>query len=375
MRHPQDNQKSIFKLICESDDTKPRMVEQEENHFAPEIEQAIEGSRQFVAVLSPNTINSPWVRKEIQKALEVERRRKDDGYRVIPLLLPGIEPSALALWFDEEPVGVRIELKPGALSESMADILTALGEVLPTDRHPQRPPPSRPVEELLMKWSDPKIQKVDDKRRASATAQLIYEPANVAARRVESLRFIFTAPLGPIEADDLRWYLEEYFRWPIGVFKERADRIETDLPQWGKLLYDEAAKTDSAGEALNAWNNAADGAERRFSVLVDSDPPEETKKRKSAAAQKNLAEAHEAASMLLSLPWELLHDGRGFLFHGGNPVRVRRRLPDRHQQKAVERKLPIRILLVSPGSPPDFRVAGRAARGRRLLASDRGGAS
>jgi hypothetical protein len=58
-------------------------------------------------VLSPNTINSPWVRREIQKALEVEKRRKADGYRVIPLLLPGVEPSALALWFDEEPVGVK----------------------------------------------------------------------------------------------------------------------------------------------------------------------------------------------------------------------------------------------------------------------------
>jgi hypothetical protein len=61
--------------------------------------------------LNPNTINSPWVRKEIRKALEVEKQRSGDGYRVIPLLLPGIEPSAPALWFDEEPVGVKIELR------------------------------------------------------------------------------------------------------------------------------------------------------------------------------------------------------------------------------------------------------------------------
>ncbi len=154
-------------------------------------------------------------------------------------------------------------------------------------------------------------------------------------------RFSFTAPLGPIEAEDLRWYLEEFFRWPVGVFKERADAIAARLPQWGKLLFDEAAKTDSAKETLNAWRNAGDGAERRFSVMVDSELPD-------GANAEDQAAANEAASILLSLPWELLHDGRGFLFRGNNPVRVRRRLPNRNPQKSVTRELPIRILLVSP---------------------------
>lgn len=78
--------------------------------LTPEIEQAIAGARGFLAVLSPNAVNSPWVRKEIRKGLEVEAARGGDGYRVVPLLLPGIEPAALALWFDEEPVGVRVEV-------------------------------------------------------------------------------------------------------------------------------------------------------------------------------------------------------------------------------------------------------------------------
>lgn len=89
------------------------------NKLAAEIEQAIEGARQFVAVLSPNTIDSPWVRKEIHQALEVEGRRKGDGYRVIVLLLPGIEPEDLTSWFDEEPVRVKIELKAGGVSEAL----------------------------------------------------------------------------------------------------------------------------------------------------------------------------------------------------------------------------------------------------------------
>ncbi len=309
--------------------------------LAPEISKAIKQARQTIVVLSPNTINSPWVRKEIQQALAVEKRRGKDGYRVIPLLLPGVEPSALALWFDEEPVGIKIELKVGSVSEALPQILAALGERLPTDHQPQKTPAQKPVEELLVKLSDPKVETIDGKRRASATATLVYEPADAASREVESKRFSFTAPLGPIEADDLRWYLEEFFRWPIGVFKERADGIAARLPDWGKQLFDEAAKTDSAKESLNAWRNAGDGAERRFSVMVDSELPD-------GASAEDQAAANEAASMLLSLPWELLSDGHGFLFHGKNPVRVRRRLPNRNPQKSVTRELPIRILLVSP---------------------------
>jgi hypothetical protein len=68
-----------------------------------------------------------------QKALEVERRRGGEGYQVIPLLLPGIEPSALALWFDEEPVAVRVEVKAGGRGEALPGLLAALGERLPDE--------------------------------------------------------------------------------------------------------------------------------------------------------------------------------------------------------------------------------------------------
>jgi hypothetical protein len=119
--------------------------------------------------------------------LEVEQQRKDDGYRVIPLLLPGIEPSALPLWFDEEPVGVRVELKTGGVSEALPQILAALGERLPTDHQPLQSITSEPVEELLLKLSDPKIQEIDNKRRAVATATLVYEPADQSARAVERI--------------------------------------------------------------------------------------------------------------------------------------------------------------------------------------------
>ena len=306
----------------------------------PAVEQAIEGARGFLAVLSPNAVNSPWVRREIRKALEVERGRKDEGYRVVPLLLPGIEPSALALWFDEEPVGVRVEVtKTGGLAEALPAILAALGECLPDDRQRTSDVAPQPVEELILELRDLTIETSDGKRRARAVARLVYEPADPQARNVESERFVLTAPIGVIEAEELRWYLEEYFVWPVGVFRERAERIEAQLPEWGRALYDAALA--AAGEALDAWRQAADGAERRFSIFVDGKLPK-------GAGEKEQAVADEAAAELLALPWELLHDGRTFLFHGKHAVRVRRRLPNYHQQPVRPTKLPIRILLVSP---------------------------
>jgi len=311
------------------------------NALAPEIAQAIEQARQVIVILSPRTINSPWVRREIRQALQVQKSRQADGYRVIPLLLPGVEPAALEAWFEEEPVGVSVQLTTTGLSEALPAILTALGERLPDDPQPVQEVAAQPVEDLLLELRDPHIQTLEGKRRVAATATLVYDPADPAARRVESRRFTFTAPLGPIEADELRWYLESYYLWPTGVFKERAERIEAQLPQWGQDLYRAVVNTQQAQEALYAWQHAAAGAERRFSVLVDSDLPDGSSPEAQAAAK-------EAATGLLALPWELLHDGRSYLFQGQHAVRVRRRLPNRYVQPYAVTDLPIRILLVSP---------------------------
>jgi tetratricopeptide (TPR) repeat protein len=307
----------------------------------PEIARAIEQARQVIVVLSPNTVNSPWVRREIKKALEVEQRRQADGYRVIPLLLPGITPRALGNWFDEEPVAVPIELGPGGLDESLPGILAALGERLPTDKETAKQPDTRPLEELVLTLTDPKTETHEGKQRVSATATLAYVPAHSGTRPVTSTRFIFTAPLGPIETDDLRWYLESYFLWPVGVFKDRAEGIEKKLPHWGQDLFKAALGADPARKALTVWQQTAEGAERRFTVEVDSDLPEGS----PAEAQ---AGAREAATDLLALPWELLHDSPGWLFQGKYAARVRRRVPNRRAQVARPSGLPIRILLVSP---------------------------
>ncbi len=323
--------------------------------LAQEIEEKIEQAKQFLVVLSPSTINSSWVRREIEKALEVEHRRKAEGYRVIPLLLPGITPGALGTWFDEEPVAVPIEVGPGGLSAALPGLLAALGEQLPTDHPAVEQPAARLLEELVLELTDPKIETQEGKHRATAMATLVYEPAQPGARRVESPRFAFTAPLGPIEAADLRWYLETYYIWPDKMAQQRAEGIASRLPQWGQDLYQAALGSEAGRDALTAWQQASkaspaihisDVAERRFSVQVDRELPAGSQAEAKAAAG-------EAATELLALPWELLHDGRTWLFQGRHAVRVRRRLPNRHPQPARPTTLPIRILLVSPRPEKD----------------------
>ncbi|MCP4620717.1 MAG: tetratricopeptide repeat protein, partial [Bradyrhizobium sp.] len=145
----------------------------------------------------------------------------------------------------------------------------------------------------------------------------------------------------PIERGELSWYLEHYFVWPVGVFKERGAAVEAQLPEWGKLLYNAAMAVDSARELGETWRRAT-GAEKRFSIEVDEEALEGATEAKKNAAQ-------EAAAELLALPWELLHDGAGYLFQGAQPAQVRRRLPNRQSQPdAPPLNLPIRVLLVSP---------------------------
>ncbi|HKV39011.1 MAG TPA: alpha/beta hydrolase [Blastocatellia bacterium] len=107
----------------------------------PEITRAIEDARQVIVVLSPNTVNSPWVRKEITKALEVERQfgvqasacGGESTYRVILIVPPGFDLAALQGWFDAEPSGMRVQIGPGGLREALPQIMATLEERLPDE--------------------------------------------------------------------------------------------------------------------------------------------------------------------------------------------------------------------------------------------------
>ncbi|SPF34268.1 TPR domain protein [Candidatus Sulfopaludibacter sp. SbA4] len=307
----------------------------------PEIEKAIERASHFAAILSLHAINSKWVFQEIKFALSL-------GKKVIPVMLPGIEPSALQLWFGEEPVGVKLTVGPRGVTDALPALLAALGVQLPEDEAPPVETPPSSIAELVLELSDPGIDLSDGKRRATATARLTYNPPD-GSRAVEGQRFPFTAPLGPIESGELAWYLERYINWPSGVFQDRAHRVEAALPGWGQALVPQGF--------LPLFTQAsASQAERRFTIKVDKDLM-------AGATPERQKEADEAATLLLSLPWELIHDGKGFLFQGKRGVRVRRSLPNRKPQPAVATEPPIRVLLVSPRPEDagyiDHRVSAR----------------
>ncbi len=313
------------------------------DQLKPEIKQAIEEARHVLVVLSPKTINSAWVRDEIQMAEDVAKtkNKKNEDYRVIPLMLTGIEPAALKMWFKEEPVGEKInQLEVGNLQENLPHILAALGERLPDDRPASTAIKTKPVAELLLELSDPKLtQQEDGTFQISSKAELEYIPADNIQPSVKSRRFLFTSPIGQIELDDLRWYLEKYYLWPTGLFQDRTKEIEAKLPQWGKALYQAIFEQDECRTVIEGWNQATDN-DRHFSVRIDAAVLGDNEDEQNNAL--------EAASKLQSLPWELLHNGRDYLSGGANPVRVRRRLPNYENHDPVITQLPIRILLLSP---------------------------
>jgi tetratricopeptide (TPR) repeat protein len=202
-------------------------------------------------------------------------------------------------------------------------------------------PKAEPLEELVLELTDLKFHEQDGVRRASGRARLVYEPAAHGEPHVHSpRRWQFVAPLGPIESEEIRWYLEKYAVWPSEYFRDRARKVEESLVQWGKLLYEEAMPVAQTAKVLQAWAAIEGNAGRRFSIEVDASVDE--------GAPPAAAEAARAtATLLLGLPWELLHDGTRFLFQGGKPVRVRRRLPGEERREVPVVATPIRILLIT----------------------------
>jgi tetratricopeptide (TPR) repeat protein len=308
------------------------------------IMQAIEEAEAFAVVVSPKSLQSKWVGKELRHALEVQKARGQDNkdkYPVIPLSLDDTKLGVLEEYFGEEPLYIPVSSKAGGVEAALDAILVAMGKRLPAERRAAAQPQPEPLEELVLHLTDFKMFEQDGMRRASARASFRYEPAGVGQPNVESTHaWRLVAPIGPIEAEELRWYLEKYAVWPSDYFRDRVHKVEANLVVWGKLLYQAALPAEHTANVLQAWSRVADHAERRFSVFVDAEG--------EAGAPAAEAEAgREAATLLLGLPWELIHDGKSFLFQGAKPVRVRRRLPNTAVREVPVVAPPIRVLLVT----------------------------
>ena len=223
-------------------------------------EQCVRSARHLLVVLSIAALGSDWVQREVRWALD-EAARRSDGYKVISVVLPGVPPGLLKLLFPNEPLHIFIADTPTGFSEAMPKIFAALGLALPTDWATAQPVAAPPVAELVLKLIDPQIVEQEGVRRATATAELTYNPAD-QSREISSRRYKFTAPLGPVELEEVRWYIERYYQWPAGVFKERAEQTAKRLPQWGQALYQAALGGASAREPVEAWRGQS-GSRRR----------------------------------------------------------------------------------------------------------------
>jgi tetratricopeptide (TPR) repeat protein len=305
-----------------------------------EIKTAIEAASGLAVLVSSASLQSRWVGKELRHGLQVKKQPGRERFAVVPLSLNGTRLGVLEEFFEEEPTYIPVSSAPGGATAAIHEILVALGLRLPTDRSPVPQPRPEPVAELVLKLSDLRFHEEDGKRRAAGNAQLFYEPAAAGQRVVESDRWRLIAPLGPIEAEELGWYLERWPVWPNPLVADRAKQVEANLIAWGQALHGAALPLQPTANVLQAWAGVEAGASRRFSVSVD-----DSLLLGSSEAEKNVAQ--EAATALLALPWELLHNGDGFLFQGGRPTRVRRRLPNKRTLAAPVVAPPIRVLLIT----------------------------
>ena len=307
----------------------------------PEIRQAIMDASAYAVVVSPDALQSKWVGKELRHALDVQKQRGKDKFPVIPLSLNGTKLGVLEEFFGEEPVYIPVSSGAGGVEAAMNAILVAVGKRLPADVPVPAQPKAEPLEELVLELTDLKFHEQDGIRRASARARLVYEPATPGKERVHSAQtWRLVAPIGPIEAEELRWYLEKFAIWPSHYFRDRARKVEENLVKWGQLLHEAAMPAAHRENVMKAWAKLGDHTGRRFSVHVDT-------VLEVGAPDADVKTAKETATLLLGLPWELLHDGDGYLFQGAKPTRVRRRLPSTKALDVPVVATPIRILLVT----------------------------
>ena len=99
----------------------------------PDTKQAIEQADAFIAVVGPETINSPQVLNEIKYAHEVSGRKGDD-YKVIPLLMAGIKSTELNKHFGDKPVGEQIQIGTGGINDTVSQISDVLNKSLSDKR-------------------------------------------------------------------------------------------------------------------------------------------------------------------------------------------------------------------------------------------------
>jgi tetratricopeptide (TPR) repeat protein len=118
-----------------------------------------------------------------------------------------------------------------------------------------------------------RINHVDD------SIQLFWQRGNSMPRSAPAVTF--EHPFDSKVLADLRWYLEEYLRFPYGLEPENAKKIEQQLQAWGQQLFDLVFR--SSEKAREFFQEATRAGLDKCEISIVSDNP-----------------------AVLNLPWELL---------------------------------------------------------------------
>lgn len=287
-----------------------------EDRLAAEVRWAIEQARQIIVVLSLNTDKPTWLRREIELAQEVERRR-GGSYRVIPLLLPGVDHRLLGQWFIPLPRTAPLQLPAEGLAPILPALLATLGE----------PPPGQ----MLQSRSTQSAAELEFSFRKASTPEGSWYwsiHSNPQSEQASDTAQTASGRLPVMLPQRLQhWYLQTYPCWPTELLRRFADDVATQLVDWGHSLYQMFIEATDAPARMATWHK--DPSLSEYRLVIRTEPP--------AAA----------AAPIFNLPWELLHDSTDFLIKGKRPIQFIRQLAGGGNAFAPVPP-PLRVLAINP---------------------------
>jgi hypothetical protein len=108
-----------------------------------------------------------------------------------------------------------------------------------------------------------RINHIDD------SIQLFWQRGHSAPRFAPPVTF--EHPFDSKVLADLRWYLEEYLRFPYGLEPENAKKIELKLQAWGQQLFDLVFR--SSEKAREFFQEATRTGLDKCEINIISDEP------------------------------------------------------------------------------------------------------